>query len=451
MLFRSFESQLQIFCLRHGYHYSLGEVKGSVNPRTRTASRIEYMPPPSLTWTETGYPATIEFSAEVLEALRRRSLQGLLALPKTGLGLGGVLLGSRKPGAGIVSVQDFIEFPSAHVGGPSFNLTPDEKSRAASLLRETRALGVVGWYFSRTQPPIAPRAAELDMFDAFCPAPWQIMLVIRPGHTETTRALVFFRDGTGQVIQGSTHDVLEWVEPLDLAFVSPTAPKPVIASPTPTPVPTPALRKVNPGPQTLMAPLQTTVPLTAPTAAVGAVPAARPSGDEESADANGFQSIRSYKLMDRAVQSSAENTGEGATSSPNSPARADSANPSRRKWMVMGGAGAVGLAVVAAGANFLLSPTLKLELSESGGHITAVWNTDGVSKGDSGSLMILDGGQTTTIPLNSAKVIAGVAGFEPKSGKLQVTLRIGEKIARANWDAPENWVPNEPQSPKPKP
>ncbi len=419
------------------------------------------MPPPSLTWTETGYPATIEFLADVLEALRRRSLQGLLALPNTGLGLGGVLLGSRKPGTGVVSIRDFIEFPSAHVGGPAFNLTPDEKSRAAGLLRETRALSVVGWYFSRTQPPSIPRAAELDLFDAFCPAAWQIMLVIRPGHTETTKASIFFRDGAGQVVQGSTHDVLEWVEPLDFAFVPAEEAKAVVASPAATLAPAAVLvpRKANSGPQSLTAPLQTTVHLTAPTAAVGAASSPKPAGTWEPAEGTGFQSIRAYKLMDRAAPLSAGNTGEGATSTstststsaPNSPAKANAATPSRRKWVLIASAGAVGLVAVGAGANYLLSSTLKLELSEAGGHITAVWNTDSVTKGDSGSLTILDGGQTTTIPLSPATVMAGVSGFDPKSPKIQATLKIGDKVATANWGAPENWVPSEPQSPKPKP
>lgn len=96
-----------------------------------------------------------------------------------------------------------------------------------------------------------------------------------------------------------------------------------------------------------------------------------------------------------------------------------------------------------------LGAPLRLELTEVGGHITAIWNTDGVARGVAGSLVVTDSGKVVTIPLSPEKAITGVAGYNVKSGKISATLHIGDQEAKAEWSAPDNWVP--PARPELKP
>ncbi len=96
-----------------------------------------------------------------------------------------------------------------------------------------------------------------------------------------------------------------------------------------------------------------------------------------------------------------------------------------------------------------LGAPLRLELTEAGGHITAIWNTDGVARGVAGSLVVTDSGKVVTIPLSPEKAITGVAGYNVKSGKISATLHIGDQEAKADWSAPDNWVPPAPPELKP--
>jgi len=96
-----------------------------------------------------------------------------------------------------------------------------------------------------------------------------------------------------------------------------------------------------------------------------------------------------------------------------------------------------------------LGAPLRLELTEAGGHITAIWNTDGVARGVAGSLVVTDSGKVVTIPLSPEKAITGVAGDNVKSGKISATLHIGDQEAKAEWSAPDNWVPPAPPELKP--
>ena len=97
---------------------------------------------------------------------------------------------------------------------------------------------------------------------------------------------------------------------------------------------------------------------------------------------------------------------------------------------------------------WLVAP-LRLELTEAGGHITAIWNTDGVARGVAGFLVVTDSGKIVTIPLSPEKAITGVAGYNLKSGKISATLHIGDQEAKAEWRAPDNWAP--PAAPELKP
>ena len=654
----------------------------------------------SISWTDTGYPAAIEFSPDALERLRQHTLAGLRSVPK--LGVGGLLLGIRDTGTSVLRVEGLVEVPCAHDGGPSFSLTAEELTHALGLVRAPRGLSVLGWYVSRTQPPLAPRATDLNLYATLCPASWQIMVMIRPGAAETTKGVVIFRDPSGEIVSGAVRDIPEQGDASGLAAVPPmpgpdtqaayrqaeradasagraasgatsekrnqpegahgfepvrsyqlmpekqavsgpagevksTAPSagaprvvgksvfqrnPFAVASTPKPVVSPAdtrggqgqsvsrpageanskgsapdapgvarksVFQQNPfappagtrgaeGPDDFEAgpankPIRTDKPVSgsagdvksptpapdapgvgrksvfqqnpfAPPAgtrgaegsdyfepvrankpirtdkpvsgaageAASVLPAPdapgmvgqadtrgvegshgfeavranelmpskqavpRPAGEAASAipapgglvvppvDTNqsrgphGFEAFRFHKLI-RGNQPATAPDGDGERSASRPGARVVASGPAsesrapaapRRRRLVTGAVVVAAFSLVAwATSSLWLGAPLRLELTEAGGHITAIWNTDGVARGVAGFFVVTDSGKIVTIPLSPEKAITGVAGYNVKSGKISATLHIGDQEAKADWSAPDNWVPPAPPELKP--
>jgi hypothetical protein len=159
------------------------------------------------------------------------AIDGLLAMPRIGLGIGGLLLGRREEGH--IEVLRSVEIPCSHALGPSFVLTPAEV-RAIVPLPESDDDGpaqVVGWYCSKTRGNLELTEHDHRLFDSFCSEPWQALLLIHPAKGHPTKAAFGFR-------QARVFTPGEW---LDLAwqdlsrFEKPPQPQP--APPLPPPVP----------------------------------------------------------------------------------------------------------------------------------------------------------------------------------------------------------------------
>ena len=65
----------------------------------------------------------IEYSKSAMEQIHKRARKGLMAAPRVGMGVGGLLLGSHQNTS--FRLLDSIEIPCSHSGGPSFNLAFD--------------------------------------------------------------------------------------------------------------------------------------------------------------------------------------------------------------------------------------------------------------------------------------------------------------------------------------
>ena len=68
-----------------------------------------------------GSSLQIGYSCAAMERIRKRARDGLMAAPRVGMGVGGLLLGVRE-GARI-QLLDCIEIPCSHSAGPSFNFS----------------------------------------------------------------------------------------------------------------------------------------------------------------------------------------------------------------------------------------------------------------------------------------------------------------------------------------
>src|SRR5271156_1777381 len=95
-------------------------------------------------------PLRVEYSRSAMEQIRKRARDGLMAAPRIGMGVGGLLLGVREDAR--FRLLDSIDLPCSHSAGPSFNLTPDERRESREMVAEAGAIGVsgkvgvIGWY-----------------------------------------------------------------------------------------------------------------------------------------------------------------------------------------------------------------------------------------------------------------------------------------------------------------
>src|SRR6266566_5033100 len=123
-------------------------------------------------------PLRIEYSRPVMELIRERGMDGLMALPRVGMGVGGLLLGERQGGR--IRLLDSIDLPCSHSIGPSFTLTDAEKARTRELIASAGQVPVIGWYCSKTHGAATLDDADLAFYEELFPEAWHIALVIRP-------------------------------------------------------------------------------------------------------------------------------------------------------------------------------------------------------------------------------------------------------------------------------
>jgi hypothetical protein len=146
---------------------------------------------------------SIEYSLVVIEEIRHAVTEGFQRLSRGGLEVGGVLYGTHEGSA--VRIQAMREIVCEHARGPSFLLSDNDRAALTEQLargqEDPRLEGMValGWFLSHTRGEIALTESDLETFNAFFPAPWQITLVIRPGRTGFMRAGFFVRESDGAV------------------------------------------------------------------------------------------------------------------------------------------------------------------------------------------------------------------------------------------------------------
>jgi proteasome lid subunit RPN8/RPN11 len=151
---------------------------------------------PPVYWPDESLPLAIYCAPGVLAGLEILATDGLLAIPRTGLGIGGLLLG-RQSGRRL-EILKAIAIPCSHAMGPSFVLTPEEIAEAkASEDGVGEGCALVGWYCSKPNGRMALSENDEALFDALCAERGQVALLIRPRLGYVTLAAFALR-GDGQ-------------------------------------------------------------------------------------------------------------------------------------------------------------------------------------------------------------------------------------------------------------
>lgn len=335
---------------------------------------------PTICWPDKTFPVEIHCAPGVLTGLEMIAVDGLLAMPRTGLGVGGLLLGRRARER--IEILRSVEISCSHALGPAFVLTPEEIS-ASSKLPEPDQAGdgadhdVVGWYCSKTQGPMALTAHDRAFHEAFCPERWQVALLIRPSMGNTTTAAFAFRGASeaGNTFLVGASLELSWQE---LAAYQTSQPA-LAATPERVEESTEKTRAALP---VAVAPAVIPVPM-----------------------------ARSGTLF-----GSADKEPEGKV----------------RRWPLRLLIAVLLVATVSAAAFFTRSywipqpPVALVASSDWTGKVTFVWNREALSEEDHGTLVIEDGrGPLHTIHLDQAGVRAGWYQYDCRPGSVTATLLAG--------------------------
>jgi proteasome lid subunit RPN8/RPN11 len=152
-------------------------------------------------WRSPDCPFAIRYSTEAIEIIRQAVVDGFFVLPRGGVEVGGLLLGTFENRQ--LTISDAVPLECEHAFGPSFTLSANDQAKLAGLLvsvqHKTGERYVVGWYHSHTRSEIFLSEADLDIHQRLFPEAWQVALVMRPSMFEPVRAGFFFRGSAGRI------------------------------------------------------------------------------------------------------------------------------------------------------------------------------------------------------------------------------------------------------------
>jgi proteasome lid subunit RPN8/RPN11 len=156
-------------------------------------------------WAIEGHPVHISYSGPLTESVWQAAWEGLQKVPRRGLEVGGVLFGTRD--GDHISIREWRPISCEHAKGPGFELSSKDEEELKALLDTPRADGFepLGWFHSHTREGIALTRTDLDLYNRFFPAPWQVALVLRPHLHEPMRGGFFIRETDGSIRSESSY------------------------------------------------------------------------------------------------------------------------------------------------------------------------------------------------------------------------------------------------------
>jgi hypothetical protein len=384
-------------------------------------------------------PLRIEYSKAAMEEIRQRARAGLMAAPRVGMAVGGLLLGVKEQS--LVRLLDSVELPCSHSRGPSFALTPEEEQESRDMVAEANALsttsrvGVVGCYVSKTRGEAVLSDSDRSFFAELFPGAGQIALVLCPDVFKSMRAVFHFRDGMGAVVRGIECEVDEWRVPGSPAAEPGAATVAERAgNVAPAAAESPKVIEIR---QPVLKPAESAVP-------AAAAPAVEESGETRLDDIIGLSEGQTDGMP--AAQTRSPFFGEPDYLLP-------PPQPKSKLPLILG---AVALLLVLAAVAFftqdswLPKPPLALSFSDDNGSLLIRWNPDALRGISRGSMYVNDGGQAmpSVIPLDRLELTAGLISYKPKSKHVTAKLDAGSVSAFNTWSAPE---PPQPQATGTKP
>lgn len=151
-------------------------------------------------WEVPGQPVIVHIRLDVVDRLAAEVMRGFGAVPKRGAEVGGVLIGTTRPGVpAIVRIDDFEAVPCEYRRGPSYLFTEEDGRDFEDCWNRLQPASspsayVVGYFRSHTRDGFSLEAEDLELLDQFFPGPAMVALLIKPYATRVSVGAFFVRE-----------------------------------------------------------------------------------------------------------------------------------------------------------------------------------------------------------------------------------------------------------------
>lgn len=191
-------------------------------------------------WEITGRPVVVKLSLDFVDRLLQEVMRGFGSMPKRGVEMGGILLGTidRSGERPVVIVDDYEPVPCQHSRGATYQLSDEEMVRfqdtvAKWAYAEGKQTFAVGYYRSHTREGLGLADEDLNLFNQLLPDPLAICLLVKPFATRVSQAGIFIREN-GNVRAQSSYKEFQFrrremtgsTEPLARPTPPPRTPRP---------------------------------------------------------------------------------------------------------------------------------------------------------------------------------------------------------------------------------
>jgi hypothetical protein len=137
-------------------------------------------------WQVSGQPVVVHIRLDLIDRLAAEVMRGFGAIPKRGAEVGGVLLGTMRPGSpSIVRIEDFEPVACHYRRGPSYLFTEDDSAALEQAFERwkpdpSRPLQAVGYFRSDTRDGFSLGHEDIALLDHFFPSPAHVALLVKP-------------------------------------------------------------------------------------------------------------------------------------------------------------------------------------------------------------------------------------------------------------------------------
>ncbi|MCP5112382.1 MAG: hypothetical protein GY953_16275 [bacterium] len=152
------------------------------------------------TWQVPGKPVTVEIDLDVVDRLEGEMMRAFGSVPRRGVEIGGILLGTAAAGEPItVRIEDYEPVLSKHERGPSYILAGEDVDRFEEALERWRPapgrkMCAIGYFRSHTRKELRLNPEDLELLSRYFPDDSAVALIVKPFATRAPVAGVFTRE-----------------------------------------------------------------------------------------------------------------------------------------------------------------------------------------------------------------------------------------------------------------
>ena len=161
-------------------------------------------------WQPAGKPVQVEIDLDVVDRMESEIMRAFGAVPRRGLEVGGILLGTAEAGETLTArIEDFEPVLSKHEQGPSYILAGKDIGRFEDALdrwrpQPGRRMRAIGFFRSHTREGLGLHSEDLELLSKYFPEETAVTLIVKPLATRAPVAGLFFRE-EGAIHGGSSY------------------------------------------------------------------------------------------------------------------------------------------------------------------------------------------------------------------------------------------------------